>query len=386
MNANIKKIQPSASVELMSMAEKMKREYDDIISLAGGEPDYSTPKTIVEKAKKELDDGNTHYAVGKGLFELRKKIRCKLWKDNGIDIDEEEIIVTPGAKMAIYLAVSAIIEEGDQVLIPTPSWVSYCEIVRAVGGMPVQVPLDYKNNYLLDSEVLSKYVNSKTKMIIICSPNNPTGKAVSYSEWYDIAKVCVKNDLVLLSDEIYEKIIYDEKVNISPASIEELRDRTITINGFSKAYAMTGWRIGYLAAPSKYVDVIYKLFSHTITGVSPFIQEAAIKALDCDEDVQIMKKGYEERRNMFVSGLNAIPGVCVECPDGAFYAWVRFEGLKGKDIAKYLLDKIHVIGVPGIAYGNGNEEFIRFSFASRKEDLEETIKRIQDLMKAKGTL
>lgn len=381
VNKNIENIKSSVSIGLMEKAIELKNEYNDIISLAGGEPDYSTPKIIVEKAKNELDKGNTHYAVGKGLLELRTKIKQKLYYENAIDVNVDEVIVTPGAKMAIYLAVCSVIEPGDEVLIPTPSWVSYCEIVRAVGGVPVQVALNYNNNYLIDDKILERYITDKTKMIIICSPNNPTGKVMSYSEWCAVEKVCIQNDLTLVSDEIYEKIIYDGQKNISPASISSLKDRTITVNGFSKAYAMTGWRIGYLVACKKYIDVIYKLFSHTITGVSPFIQEAAITALDCEEDVQRMLYGYEKRRNMFMDGLNKIPGISVMAPQGAFYAWVKFETLNEENIATHLLEKVHIVGVPGMAYGDGNEQFMRFSFANNEEELAEAIKRIESFMK-----
>lgn len=381
MNKNIENIKSSVSIDLMEKAIELKNEYNDIISLAGGEPDYSTPKIIVEKAKNELDKGNTHYAVGKGLLELRTKIKQKLYYENAIDVNVDEVIVTPGAKMAIYLAVCSVIEPGDEVLIPTPSWVSYCEIVRAVGGVPVQVALNYNNNYLIDDKILERYITDKTKMIIICSPNNPTGKVMLYSEWCAVEKVCIQNDLTLVSDEIYEKIIYDGQKNISPASISSLKDRTITVNGFSKAYAMTGWRIGYLVACKKYIDVIYKLFSHTITGVSPFIQEAAITALDCEEDVQRMLYGYEKRRNMFMDGLNKIPGISVMAPQGAFYAWVKFETLNEENIATHLLEKVHIVGVPGMAYGDGNEQFMRFSFANNEEELAEAIKRIESFMK-----
>lgn len=381
VNKNIENIKSSVSIDLMEKAIELKNEYNDIISLAGGEPDYSTPKIIVEKAKNELDKGNTHYAVGKGLLELRTKIKQKLYYENAIDVNVDEVIVTPGAKMAIYLAVCSVIEPGDEVLIPTPSWVSYCEIVRAVGGVPVQVALNYNNNYLIDDKILERYITDKTKMIIICSPNNPTGKVMLYSEWCAVEKVCIQNDLTLVSDEIYEKIIYDGQKNISPASISSLKDRTITVNGFSKAYAMTGWRIGYLVACKKYIDVIYKLFSHTITGVSPFIQEAAITALDCEEDVQRMLYGYEKRRNMFMDGLNKIPGISVMAPQGAFYAWVKFETLNEENIATHLLEKVHIVGVPGMAYGDGNEQFMRFSFANNEEELAEAIKRIESFMK-----
>lgn len=320
MNKDIEQIASSASMDLIAKAKSLKASGVDVIGLAGGEPDFDTPKAIKEKAIEELLKGNIHYAVGKGLPRLRKKIAHKLQRDNGINISSENIIVTPGAKMAIYLAVRACINPGDEVLIPTPSWVSYTEIVRAASGVPIEVSLSPDDNYAIKKSVLGQYISEKTRMIILCSPNNPTGRMINEQEIEEIIEFVRGRDIVILSDEVYEKIAYIDRA-LSPGSYEELEDKTITVNGFSKAYAMTGWRLGYLAGPQKYVDVINKLYTHTITGTSPFIQEAAIVALDCDEEVAAMRKEYTRRKEYFVSELNNIPGIKVLEPEGAFYAW-----------------------------------------------------------------
>ncbi|MBQ3559428.1 MAG: pyridoxal phosphate-dependent aminotransferase [Agathobacter sp.] len=375
MNRDIERIKDSASVELMIKARELKEAGVDIIGLAGGEPDFDTPEPIKEKAISELLKGNTHYAVGKGILPLRQKIAQKLHKDNGIAVSADEIIVTPGAKMAIYLAVRACINEGDEVLIPTPSWVSYTEIVRASSGVPVEVPLNPEDNYTITAEVLEKYVTSKTKMLILCSPNNPTGRMISEKEIQEIIRFVKGKDIIILSDEIYEKISYVRN-SISLASCQELKDCTLTVNGFSKAYAMTGWRLGYIAGSSKYINTMNRLFTHTITGTPPFVQTAAVVALDCDDEVKIMQKEYKRRRDFFLNALNEIPEVQAIVPEGAFYAWCHFN-IQG-DIAQKLLENTGVIGVPGRAYGSGYDQYIRFSFANDMKDLEEAVRRIKE--------
>lgn len=378
MNKDIEQIASSASMDLIAKAKSLKASGVDVIGLAGGEPDFDTPKAIKEKAIEELLKGNTHYAVGKGLPRLRKKIAHKLQRDNGINISSENIIVTPGAKMAIYLAVRACINPGDEVLIPTPSWVSYTEIVRAASGVPIEVSLSPDDNYAIKKSVLEQYISEKTRMIILCSPNNPTGRMINEQEIEEIIEFVRGRDIVILSDEVYEKIAYIDRA-LSPGSYEELEDKTITVNGFSKAYAMTGWRLGYLAGSQKYVDVINKLYTHTITGTSPFIQEAAIVALDCDEEVAVMRKEYTRRKEYVVSELNNIPGIEVLKPEGAFYAWCKFTNIDNP--AGELLEKSRVVGVPGNAYGTGFDSYVRFSFASSLDELEKAVNRIKSFMK-----
>lgn len=365
-------------MDLIAKAREMRAAGENVIGLGGGEPDFDTPLPIKEKAIEEILKGNTHYAVGKGLLSLRRKISQKLLIDNRISVDPDNIIITPGAKMAIYLAVRGCINSGDEVLIPTPSWVSYSEIVRASGGIPIEVPLLFEDNYVLLKKILEKYVTEKTRMIILCTPNNPTGRVLNQKEISELIQFNQKYGLVILSDEVYEKICYTKEF-LSPGAYEELRDYTITVNGFSKAYAMTGWRLGYLAGPSKYIDAINKLYIHTITGTSPFIQEAALIALDCTNDVENMLQEYKKRRDYFIEALNSIRGVTVLNPEGAFYAWCKFDN--EENVSKRLLEEAKVIGVPGEAYGSGLAGFVRFSFASSMEDLQEAIKRIDNMIK-----
>lgn len=382
MNKIIESLKSSASIDLMKKAKELREQGVDIIDLSGGEPDFDTPKLITEKAIAELRNGNTHYAVGQGIYKLRKRISQKLAVENGVIVSADEVLITPGAKMAIYLSIRSCINEGDEVLILNPAWVSYADIVVSAGGVPVMVQLNKENNYQITEEALEYKVSKKTKMIILNTPNNPTGRVLNNEELLVLKHFVKKWNLTLLSDEVYEKIIFDLRENISPASDEFLRERTITVNGFSKSYAMTGWRLGYLAASKRYIDVITKLYTHTITGTSPFIQEAASVAFDCVAEVEHMRQLYEERRNEFVSGLNAIPGINVTSPEGAFYAWVNFakNDMDSEQVADFLLEKAKVIGVPGVAYGEKKECYIRFSFAKDKDVLYDAVKRIKNVM------
>lgn len=382
MNQDILNIRKSIVRAIKDEAKALKRDGVDVISLASGEPDFDTPKLIRDVAIENIQKGNTHYAPGKGLPKLRREIQKKLEKDNQIITDEDNIIVTYGAKMAVYLAVRACVSKGDEVIILAPSWVSYAEIVRASGGVPVTLMLDDSDNYTLTYEKLKTHGSDKTRMIIVCTPNNPTGKILETSEIEALSRFANENDVIVLSDEVYEKIVFSEKKVISPASVEGLKDRTITVNGFSKTYAMTGWRLGYLAAPSNLVAVINKLHIHTHTGTSPFIQEAAVVAFQCENEVEDMRKQYEMRRNAFLSKLNDIPHLKVIKPEGAFYAWVRFDvpNMDSMQFARWLLNEAHVLGIPGCAYGDQCDNFIRFSFASSLEDLKESAERISRLM------
>ena len=382
MNNYINQIKGSASMELIAKAKELKEKGVDVIGLGGGEPDFDTPQSIKEVAISELLRGNTHYSIGKGILKLRESISHKLYSDNGINVSSEEIIVTPGAKMAIYLAVRACINVGDEVMILKPGWVSYKEIVVSAGGIPVEVELQPENGYKLLLENLEEKVTKKTRILIVNTPNNPTGRVLTIEE-INVIKEFVRNrNIVIISDEVYEKIVFDGLKTISPASDLELRAKTITINGFSKGYAMTGWRVGYLAADKKFINVILKLYTHTITGIPPFIQEAAAVALGCNEEIEWMRNEYEKRINRFITELNRIYGISVELPNGAFYAWVKFENYEcnSKQLAKKLLEKAHVIGVPGQAYSDNANEYIRFSFANHEKELLEAVKRIANVM------
>ena len=382
-NKQILSIAPSASMVIMAKAKQMKAADPEIVDLAGGEPDFDTPEKISQEAFAQIKAGYTHYTVGPGLSELRKAIAEKLERENHCSYSPDGIIVTPGGKYAIYVAVRCLVNPGDEVMYLNPGWVSYPSIVEAAGGVPVAVALDHEKDYKLDRALLEEKVSEKTKMLIINYPNNPTGCVLSRAEAEELkAFLLAHPNVVLLSDEMYERIIYDGCENVSPASYPELADRVITVNGFSKSVAMTGWRIGYLAATPEFAAVGSKLFQHTISCVSGFIQKAAVKAFSCEEEIEEMRKQYERRRNLFISGLNEIPGVSCRVPEGAFYAWVKFD-IPGKDsngVCEYILEKAKVVGVPGISYGEEKPAMMRFSFAASEEQLEKAVKQIRNAM------
>lgn len=377
-NEDIKSLQPSASIAFMEKARELKAQGFDVISLAGGEPDFDTPVAATYAGIKGLVDGHTHYTAGKGLSALRKRIAHKLVSENGIQCSMDNILVTPGGKSAIYVAVRSLINPGDEVMILDPSWVSYDPIVRASSGVPVHIALSFDDGYQITKEKLESSFSKRTRVLIVNSPNNPTGRVLTKDEVDTIAKFSMKHDLMVISDEIYEKIVFDGRKNISLASLPEIRERVITVNGFSKSAAMTGWRLGYLAAEKAVVDTIYLLYQHVLTCIGEFVQEAGLIALDCDAEMEEMKLSYESRRDIFVEKLNAITGVHCLVPEGAFYAWVRINhrGMNDCELANLLLEQAHVVVVPGSSYGKGGENCVRMCFASSLHDLLEAAQRI----------
>ena len=381
-NKLIEGLQPSRSIVFMGKAKQLQAKDKSVISLAGGEPDFDTPKAICEELNRQIAAGYTHYTVGPGLPELRAKIAQKLNTENGCNYSPDGVIVTPGGKFAIYVAVRSMINPGDEVMYLEPGWVSYPSIIEASGGVVVPVRLRWDADFAITRAALEEKYSPKVKMLIINYPNNPTGRNLSREEAEEIRSFMLAHpDVLLLSDEIYERIVFAGCENISMASYPDICDRVITINGFSKSVAMTGWRAGYLAADVKLQKVMYNLFQHTMTCVSGFIQKACVTALDCNAEIEEMRLRYEQRRDMFITALNAIDGVSCRMPQGAFYAWVRFDvpGMDSEAICAYILEKAKVVGVPGVAYGT-DECCVRFSFAASDEDLAEAARRIRIAM------
>jgi len=382
-NKLIESLQPSRSIVFMGKAKQLQAQDKSVISLAGGEPDFDTPKAICEELNRQIEAGYTHYTVGPGLPELREKIAQKLNSENGCSYSPDGVIVTPGGKFAIYVAVRSMINPGDEVMYLEPGWVSYPSIIEASGGVVVPVRLRWDEDFAVTRAALEDKYTPKLKMLIINYPNNPTGRNLSRGEAEELrAFMLAHPDVLLLADEIYERIVFAGCENISMASYEDIADRVITINGFSKSVAMTGWRVGYLAADVKLQKVMYNLFQHTMTCVAGFIQKACVVGLDCGKEVEEMRLRYEQRRDMFITELNTIPGVSCRVPQGAFYAWVRFDvpGMDSEAICAHILERAKVVGVPGVAYGT-DECCVRFSFAASDEDLAEAARRIRIAMK-----
>lgn len=384
MNQRTEKMLPSASMVLMARAQEMQKRDPSVIGLASGEPDFDTPARITEAAIQAMKEGYTHYVAGPGIPELREAISRKLREENGIPCEAGDILVTPGGKNAVYLAVQAVLNEGDEAIILDPSWVSYEPIVQAAGGTAVKVKLDHRQDYRITEEALEAACSAKTRLMIINYPNNPTGN-ILHEEAADILERFLLRhpQVYLLADEIYEKLVYGQR-SVSMGARAGVADRGITVNGFSKAVAMTGWRMGYLKMPREVYAAAIKLHQHSTSCVSGFLQKGAVEAFQCQQETEEMRRTYEQRRDLFVSALNAIPGVYCKSPEGAFYAWVRFElpGMDSQQVCEFLMEKAGVVGVPGYTYGEERACYMRFSFATATRDLELAAEKIRAAVEA----
>ena len=381
MNRKLELMKPSASMALMARAKEMQKTDPGVIGLAGGEPDFPTPARITEAAIRSLQEGNTHYTAGPGVPELREAITKKLREENGVFCDEDCVLVTPGGKNAIYLAVHAALNEGDEAVILDPSWVSSEPIVLSAGGVPVRVKLDYREDYRLSRELLEQAVTGKTRLLIINYPNNPTGRILHADEADMLERFLLDHpEICLLSDEVYEKIVYGEK-SVSMGSRRAVADRVITVNGFSKCAAMTGWRMGWLACSPELFRGVFKLYQHSVTCMSGFLQAGAAEAFSCGEEMEAMRAVYEQRRDLFCGILDSIPGVRCPRPEGAFYAFFKidYQGMSASELADYILDRAGVLVVPGTAFGEGGEGCIRMSFAADRASLLEAVRRLREV-------
>jgi aspartate aminotransferase len=372
-------IAPSPTVAVSDRARQLRAAGHDVIDLGGGDPDFPTPPHIVAAATAALEAGDTHYVASPGIVELRRALADKLRADNGVEYDPDEIVVTPGGKPAIFLTLLALIDAGDEVLILDPGWVSYVPEVTLAGGTPVRVPLTADDGFALTEGRLRQGLSPRTKAIIVCTPNNPTGRVLTRAEAECVARLARERDLLVLSDEIYEKLLYDGAEHLSLAALPGMRERTITLNGFSKAYAMTGWRLGYLAAPAPVVKQVLKVNSHSVTCAASFSQRGAVAALTGPQDcIREMVAAYDRRRRLVRDGLNAIPGVSCALPQGAFYAFpdIRGTGLSAAACAETLIARARVAVTPGDAFGPAGAGHIRLSFATADDLLARAIERM----------
>ncbi len=379
MTANrLVNIKESATLRISNLVGELKSRGKDVISFSLGEPDFATPKHICDAAKASLDRGETHYTPSPGIPELRKAIASKLKKENGIDANAGNIIVTPGAKQAIFEAVLSLLGEGDEAILFDPAWVSYDPCISLSGARTVWV--NTRNNNFVPSD-LGEYITRKTKLIVINSPCNPTGGVYGKEILKEIADFAVDKNIMVLSDEIYEKIIYD-KEHISIGSMDGMQDLTITVNGFSKAYAMTGWRLGYVNAPKKLYEQMIKLHSHSVSQATSFVQYAGVAALTGDQTcVADMVKEFRARRNLLISGLNEL-GIKCTMPNGAFYAFANVSDYgSGERVAELLLNRAFVATTPGAAFGSAGDDYIRISYATSQERIKEALGRIEAVLK-----
>lgn len=372
---------PFSSIrEIFEEAAAMERSGINITHMEIGRPDFDTPQHIKDAANKAMQQGQVHYTSNSGTLEFRKAIAEKLKRDNGIVVDPvDEVVVSVGCKEAIFSFIFAFINPGDEVLIPDPSWLEYQYIVELAGGVAVPVPLHEENNFELSPEDVEKKITDKTKMLILNSPHNPTGAVLPEDKLWSLASIAIKHDLLVLSDEIYEKIMYDDAKHISIATLPNMFKRTVTVNGFAKAYAMDGWRLGYAAGPADLIKPILKVHQYNTSSATTFAQFGGEAAYNGEQTfVDAMVQAFDERRNLLVSRLNQIPGVkCVE-PKGAFYVFANFKefGLSSVELAKIFLKEAHIACVPGSAFGEFGEGYIRMAYSTSYEELEQAMDRL----------
>lgn len=384
-------IEPSITLEITAKAKAMKDSGIDVISFGAGEPDFNTPENIQQEGIRAIKEGLTRYTPASGIIELKKAVCEKLKVDNGLEYKPSNIIISSGAKHSIHNALLAILNPGDEVIYAVPFWVSYPDLVKLADGVPVLVDTIEENNFKFNVEDLNKVLTNKTKAIILNSPSNPTGAIYSGEELKAIAEWAVENNVFVISDEIYEKLVYDDNNHISIASFnEDIKKLTIVINGMSKSHAMTGWRIGYAAAHEDIVKVMSNIQSHATSNPCSISQYASVVGLTGDQgSVEDMKKHFVERRNYMVDTINTIKGLSCRKPEGAFYIMINFTQLLGKtikgkeikssmDFANLLLEEGKVAVVPGIAFGD--DKYVRLSYATSMDNIKKGLERIKQIV------
>ncbi|MCX8189516.1 MAG: pyridoxal phosphate-dependent aminotransferase [Nitrososphaeria archaeon] len=374
------KIGESATMKAAEKARELRAKGVNVISLDVGEPDFPTPKPIIEAAYRALNEGLTKYSQSQGLPELREAIADNLRKIFGVDYLPNEIVVTAGAKMGVFYALTALLDEGDEVIIPTPAWPSYFDITKFVGGVPVEVRSGEDFELLPDR--IDKAVTEKTRAILLNYPNNPTGMIYDKKVLENVAEIVKRKELWVVSDEIYCRLVYDGEF-IPFSKIEEMRDRTITINGFSKTYSMTGWRLGYICGPKNVIKEILKVQQQTATHPPTFIQKAAITALyECESYVRNMVNEFKIRRNLFYDGLRRM-GFKIKKPQGAFYIFPNAMDVysEAENFSEHLLEKVAVSTTPGEGFGKGYEKHFRISYATSREKIEKAILKMEEFLK-----
>ena len=390
LSDRLNRLAPSATLAMSQKSGEMKAQGIDVINMSVGEPDFNTPDHIKAAAKKAIDENYSRYSPVPGYMDLREAIVAKLKKENGLYYSVNEVLVSNGAKQSVCNTVMALVNDGDEVIIPSPYWVSYPQMVKLAGGVPVIVNAGFEQNFKMTPAQLEAAITPKTRMIILCSPSNPTGSVYSKEELEALAEVVKKHDdLFVLADEIYEHINYIGKHN-SMASVPGMKDRTIVVNGVSKAYAMTGWRIGYIAAPEWIVKGCNKLQGQYTSGPCSVSQKAAVEAYTASQAcVEEMRKAFERRRDLIVSLAKDIPGLEVNVPEGAFYLFPKCSSFFGKsdgvhkvnnstDLAMYLLEVGHVATVGGDAFGD--PDCFRMSYATSDENIREAMRRIKEAL------
>ena len=389
-----KSIEPSVTMAITAKATAMKKAGENVISFSAGEPDFNTPENIQNSGIEAIQSGFTKYTAASGTPELKEAICEKLKRDNNLDYKSSEIIVSNGGKHSLFNALMAILNPGDEVIFSIPYWVSYPELIMIAGGEPVMLKTNEKQGFKFNSSDLDKVKTDKIKAVILNSPNNPTGSVYTKEELQDIADWAVKNSVFIISDELYEKLVYDDLEHVSIASLnDDIKQLTITVNGMAKAYAMTGWRIGYAAADEKIIKIMSNIQSHTTSNPNSIAQYASIEGLLGSQDsIMAMKGEFDKRRKIMADLINDINDISCVVPKGAFYIMLNCSQLYGKEIegvkidssvdfANLLLDKCKVAVVPGVAFGDDN--YVRLSYATSPENINEGLNRVKELLGSK---
>ena len=375
------RIPTSATMAVSDKAKALKADGHDVIALGGGDPDFNTPAHILDAAFSAMRGGQTHYpSPTKGTIPLLQAIADKMVHDHGVHVKyDSDIVVTPGSKWALNIALASVVNPGDEVLYLEPVWVSYPPIIRLQGAEPVPVSLSAEDNFKITADALREKITPKTKALMVNSPNNPTGRVLSREEVDAIVEVAIEADLFVISDEVYEKLIFDGREHLAFAAEPGMAGRTLTVNGMSKGYAMTGWRLGWLVGPTAIMKLAAKMNSQTVTSAATFTMAAAVAALTGPQDVvEEMRQAYQERRDFMVEALNEIEGIECSAPEGAFYLLPRFTKteLNSLQLANELLEQSGIAATPGIAFGRSSEGHLRFSIATAMSELERAIERL----------
>lgn len=384
-------VSPSATLAVNALAKKMRAEGKDVVGFGTGEPDFETPDRISYAGIRAICDGQTKYTPAAGIVPLRKAVCKRLKEDYDLDYDETQVVVASGAKHSVYLALAVLVDPGDEVILPAPYWVSYYEMIRLVGGVPVVVTAGEDQNFKITAEQLEAAITEKTKAVMINNPSNPTGAIYTKEELQALADICVRHDLFIIADEIYDKLIYDgARFTSIPTLGEDVKAHTILINGVSKTYSMTGWRVGYAVAEKPVASAMSSYASHSTGAPATMAQYAAQEALEGPQDeVEAMRKVFEERRNYLVSRMNALDGVSCLTPNGAFYVMMNLEQLFGKtidgeviatadDFARLFLEKSMVAVVSCTAFGAPS--FVRWSYATSMENIQKGMDRLEQFL------
>ena len=369
--------------ETLAKAKELERQGKSIIHLEIGEPDFDTPVHIRDAAKQALDDGFTHYGASAGQLELREAIAKHQTERQGYEVSPGSVVVTPGGKPVMFFTIMALVEEGDEVIYPNPGFPIYESMIRYMGGTPVPMQLNEESGYNADIDKLRTLITPRTKLLIVNSPNNPCGSVIPESDLEKIAQMAVENDLTVMADEIYKDMYYGDQEHVSITKFPGMPERTVILDGFSKSYAMTGWRLGYGVFPEYLVEPVTRLMTNSVSCTSVFSQMAAIAALEGPQDsVGVMMEEFTKRRDLIVEGLNSLPGVTCPTPKGAFYAFpnITGTGLSSHEFAEKAMYEAGVALLAGTAFGEFGDGYVRISFANSQENLREAIKRLRTIL------